>query len=204
MALQSGGPANVPEARGGYQAPANPAAASGPGAMSARTDSQPQQAMQRLSNAQYGEQKAFQQIQAGAPMAAAQGVGSGPSTGEFAKAMQGGTPNVVPFSAPTNRPGEPVTSGASRGAGPGPESLNLPPSVNKQDFLALRPALPALQLLANLPGASPGSKQFVRYLQSGGLPSIQALPPGAQGTPGTPSVGGVNAPAGTGPSQPNR
>ena len=203
MALQAGGPANVPEARGGYQAPAQPAAVSGPGAMSARTDSQPQQAMQRLSNAQYGEQQAFQQIQAGAPMAAAQGVGHGPSNGEFAKAMQGGTPPVVPFSAPTNRPGEPVTAGAARGAGPGPEALNLPPSVNKQDYMALRPALPALQLLANLPGASPGAQQFVRYLQSGGLPSIQSLPPGAQGMPGTVGGGG-NAPAGTGTGQPGR
>lgn len=195
----------MPEARGGYQAPAQPAAVSGPGAMSARTDSQPQQAMQRLSNAQYGEQKAFQQIQGGAPMAAAPSVGQGPSNGEFAKAMQGGAPPVVPFGAPSQRPGEPVTAGANAGAGPGQEALNLPPSVNKQDYMALRPALPALQLLANLPGATPGARQFVRYLQSGGLPTVQPQSPGAQGTPGTPPlVGGANAPAGTGPSQPNR
>jgi hypothetical protein len=187
---EAGGPANVPQARGGYQAPGNPAPVSGPGAMSARTDGQPGQAMQSLANARYGEQKAFQQIQGGAPMATAPSVGHGPSNGEFAQAMQGGGPTPVPFGAPTQRPGEPVTTGAAMGAGAGPEALNLPPSTNKQDYVALRPALPALQLLANLPGATPGAKQFVRYLQSGGLPTVQTQPPGAQGMPGT-APGGV-------------
>lgn len=186
------GPMVQPSTQGGYQAPGNPAAVSGPGAMSARTDGQPGQAMQRLANARYGEQKSFQQIQAGAPMAAGPRMPNAPSTGEFAQAMQGNKPSVVPFGAPTNRPGEPVTSGAARGAGPGMEALNLPPSVNKQDYQALRPALPALQLLANLPGATPGAQQFVRYLQGGGLPTVQQQPPGAQGT-----TGGMNAPAGT-------
>jgi hypothetical protein len=206
---EAGGPANIPEARGGYQAPGNPAAASGPGSMSARTDGQPGQAMQRLANAKYGEQQAFQQQQSGAPMAAAPGVGHGPSNGAFAQALQGNQPNVTPLHASSERPGEPVTAGASRGAGPGPEALNLPPSTNKQDYMALRPALPALQMLANLPGATPGAKQFVRYLQSGGLPPLITAPPGGAGMPGTPppgatgSLGGANAPAGTGVGQPS-
>lgn len=158
--------------RGGYQAPNNPAPVSGPGAMSARTDGGPQ-AIQRLSNAAYGEQKNFQQIQQGAPMAGGISPSGGPPPSAFRQAAQtGGSGNaVVPLSEPTQRPGEPVTSGAASGAGPGTEALNLSPTVNKQDFAALRPALPMLQFLANLPGAHPGSQQFVRYLQSGGLPS---------------------------------
>jgi hypothetical protein len=152
---------------GGYQAPNNPAPVSGPGALSQRTD----QPIRQLGNAKYGEQKSFQQAQQGAPMAGGPGIPGGPPPSAFAAAAGGAGSGVTPFSAPTQRPGEPVTAGAPRGAGPGSEALNLPPSTNKQDFAALRPALPMLQFLANLPGAHPGSQQFVRFLQSGGLPS---------------------------------
>lgn len=154
---------------GGYRAPNNPAPVSGPGAMSARTDGGPQ-AIQQLANAKYGEQSAFRQIQQGAPMASGPAPRGGPPPSAFAQAAGGGGAQPVPFSAPTQRPGEPVTSGAARGAGPGVEALDTSPTTNKQDFAALRPALPMLQFLANLPGAHPGSQQFVRYLQSGGLP----------------------------------
>lgn len=156
--------------RGGYQAPNNPAPVSGPGAMSARTDGGPQ-AIQRLSNAAYGEQKNFQQIQQGAPMASGVSPSNGPPPSAFRQAAGRAGNAVVPLSEPSQRPGEPVTSGAASGPGPGTEALNTSPTVNKQDFAALRPALPMLQFLANLPGAHPGSQQFVRYLQSGGLPS---------------------------------
>jgi len=160
--------------RGGYQAPNNPAPVSGPGAMSARTDGGPQ-AIQQLANAKYGEQSAFRQIQQGAPMAGGISPSGGPPPSAFRQASQAGGGNaVVPLSEPTQRPGEPVTAGAASGAGPGTEALNLSPSVNQQDFAALRPALPMLQFLANLPGAHPGSQQFVRYLQSGGLPAGQS------------------------------
>lgn len=176
MALptEAQGPMNASTSggRGGYQAPNNPAPVSGPGAMSQRTDGGPGQPIRQLGNAKYGEQKNFQQIQQGAPMAVGGGIPPGPPPSAFSQAVQPGGPGaaVTPFGAPTERPGEPVTSGAPRGAGPGPEALNTAPSVNQQDFTALRPALPMLQFLANLPGAHPGSQQFVRFLQSGGLP----------------------------------
>ncbi len=172
MALptEAQGPMGNGGAQGGYQAPNNPAPVSGPGAMSQRTDGGPQ-AIQSLANAKYGEQKNFRQIQQGAPMAGGPGIPGGPPPSAFAGAAGGAGSGVVPFGAPTQRPGEPVTAGAPRGAGPGTDALNLTPSTNKQDFTALRPALPMLQFLANLPGAHPGSQQFVRYLQSGGLPS---------------------------------
>jgi hypothetical protein len=170
-----------PNGPGGYQAPQNPAPASGPSGLSQRTDGGPQQAMQQLSGAKYGEQKSFQQAQAGAPMAASPSPGQPSTAGSGAgPAMpHGGAGAVTPFTAPTARPGEPVTSGAARGPGPGTAALNLPPTTNKQDYVALRPALPALQFLANMPGSSPGIKQFVRYMQSGGLGA------GAQGQSGS-------------------
>lgn len=175
MALptEAQGPMNA-STRGGYQAPNNPAPVSGPGAMSQRTD----QPLQQLANAKYGEQQAFQSIERGAPMAQGISPSGGPPPSAFRQAAQaGGGPATVPFSAPTQRPGEPVTAGAPRGAGPGPEVLDQLPSTNQQDFVALRPALPMLQFLANLPGAHPGSQQFVRYLQSGGLPPNQGQAP---------------------------
>ena len=166
---------------GGYRAPNNPAPVSGPGAMSARTDGG-HQAIAQLANAKYGEQSAFRQIQQGAPVASGVQPHAGPPPSAFAQAAGGGGgTQPVPFSAPTQRPGEPVTAGAASGAGPGVEALDTSPTVNKQDYAALRPALPMLQFLANLPGAHPGSQQFVRYLQAGGLPSQQAAgqtPPG--------------------------
>lgn len=187
-AATSGGP-------GGYQAPNNPAPVSGPGAMSRRTD----QPIQQLGNAKYGEQKNFQQIQQGAPMAAGQQPGGGPPPSAFRAAAGGAAGGVTPFSAPTQRPGEPVTSGAPRGAGPGQEALDLTPSTNKQDFTALRPALPMLQFLANLPGAHPGSQQFVRFLQSGGLPSNpQGQLPANVPNPQIFQQPGQGAPSGTG------
>lgn len=173
---------------GGYQAPGNAAAVSGPGALSQRTDAQPAQAMQTIKGGAYGSGTQMQQLQAGAPMAAAPSPGQPATAGSgLGPSLSRATPGtgVVPFHAPSGRPNEPVTAGAARGPGPGPEALNLPPSTNKQDYVALRPALPAMQLLANLPGSTPGIKQFVRYLQSGGLAATPTTPPpGAQAPAG--------------------
>jgi len=91
---------------GGYQPPAKPAPVSGPGALSQRTDGGPGQPVRTLPNAGYGESKAFVDQQQGAPLAQAPGL-----------------PPVVPLDAPSNRPDEPVTTGAPLGPGAGPEAL---------------------------------------------------------------------------------
>lgn len=132
--------------RGGYQAPANPAPVSGPGALSQRTDGGPPQAPAQLPNAQYGEQAAFQAAQGAAPMA-------------------GPPPNFTPLNAPTQRPDEPVTAGAPVGLGPGPEAL---PVAQEEEGERQRIAdfLPALTFLASLPGSSPSTRQMVRQLQA--------------------------------------
>lgn len=99
---------------GGYRKPANPAAVSGPGALSRRTDGGPQSIQPIPASGQYGERKAMQELQASAPMAG----------------------NPIPTPRPqmpvpglfdqTQNPSEPVTAGNPLGPGPGPDALNLP------------------------------------------------------------------------------
>lgn len=109
-------------ARGGYRKPANPAPVSGPGRLSRRTDggAGSKQAMKEIpSNGQYGYRSDTAAATAGAPLAG----GAAPTTpvnvtGQRARNMA--TP-VTPIGAPTARPGEPVTSGASVGPGYTPE-----------------------------------------------------------------------------------
>jgi hypothetical protein len=89
----------------------------------------------QLPDAKYGEQKDFQEIQSGAPMSA-------PSMGNG-----GGLPSLTaptPLSAPSNRTGEPVTSGAAMGAGPGPDALNIPSDSRESLRRMYGPILPAL------------------------------------------------------------
>ena len=128
-------------ASGGYHPPANPAAVSGPGALSRRTDT-PQPIM-ALPNAKYGEQKDLHQIQAGAPMQAPQVLPNTPPPGIQAKPT---VPPPTPFGAPSAQPGVPVTSGAAAGPGPGPSALGLPPANDSRDQLKSQFA-PILQAL---------------------------------------------------------
>lgn len=80
-------------------------------------------------------------------------------------------PPPTPISAPTARPGEPVTSGLSLGPGPGPESIPaLTPNPGPDpDLINLAPYLPGLELLTTLPTASSTTRNFVRRLR-GALP----------------------------------
>lgn len=103
---------------GGYQAPANPAAASGPGELSQRTDSA--QPVREWPDAKYGDNAAFVSQQQGAPLP------QSPSL-----------PPIVGLDAPSQRPGEPVTAGVDAGAGPGSEILTpaAPPSAGSVSSL---------------------------------------------------------------------
>jgi hypothetical protein len=132
---------------------------SGPGPLSQRTDIGNVQKTQDLPNADYGEQQAYQSQQQGAPMAADSG--SAPSgAGNPAAA------SVIPMSAPTNRPGEPVTSGAA--SGPGPSSLGLP-NQSSQDVANLQGYLPVLQFMANQANSSWALRNLVRQVKSAGV-----------------------------------
>jgi hypothetical protein len=149
---------------GGYRKPTNPAAVSGPGALSQRTDGGPgaKAAAVKLPDAGYGEQKNFQEIQQGAPVAKGgaptTSVGSGPT---------GVTP--PPLDAPSARPGEPVTHGANAGAGLGQDSLGLfdPSQMATNDMQYLLRYLPQLQYSVDMnPNAPRSTIALVRYLRS--------------------------------------
>lgn len=140
--------------RGGYQQPTNPAPVSGPGRLSQRTDGQP---MQQLPDADYGEQATFRSDQRAAPMATDPG-GAGVAPADLS--------GVVPFGAPSQRPNEPVTSGAPAGAGPGMEALGLDSEENDPGVQQLRAMLPSLELMANMPQAGRAFRQFVRRVRA--------------------------------------
>lgn len=102
--------------QGGYRKPENPAPASGPGALSQRTDGGPAQGAKYMSGMPYGQNTMDQQT---------------------AAPMSGGTPMPpaprvspmdmpTPLMAPSTRPNEPITTGIDIGEGAGSEILNLP------------------------------------------------------------------------------
>lgn len=136
---------------GGYRKPSKPAPVSGPGPLSQRTDGGPAQAMRDLPNAAYGEQKNFQEIQAGAPMAQANPLAS-----------------IVGLGAPTQRPDEPITAGSPSGPGPGTEALGFQTDVDTriEDFDNLSQFLPLMEAYAGTPQSSGTMRSFVRFLRS--------------------------------------
>ena len=105
--------------RGGYRKPENPAPASGPGALSQRTDGGPAQGAKYVSGLPYGQGQATYDQQTAAPMAG--------------KSEPAAAPMPTELFAPSMRPNEPITSGVDIGAGPGSEVMNLP---NNQPTLA--------------------------------------------------------------------
>jgi hypothetical protein len=106
----------APEGRGGYRAPSNPAAISGPGALSQRTDGGPTQGARYVPGLPYGQGQQTYSNQVAAPMA------GNPMTGDSMPAMEMPTELM----APTQRPNEPITAGIDIGEGPGSEIMNLP------------------------------------------------------------------------------
>lgn len=150
--------------RGGARVPTSPAVVSGPGQLSRRTDGQVQA---ELSDAGYGEQQAYQEIQGGAPMAGGgmEGPGGGGGGGAeqmmqaLAAAQQG-------WGAGTGRPDEPVTAGAGAGDGPGLDALGLPQTdedFRQADVANLPPGMVKAMVRASQgPDASPSFKKLVR------------------------------------------
>jgi hypothetical protein len=106
----------APEGRGGYRAPSNPAAVSGPGALSQRTDGGPTQAARYVPGLPYGQGQQTYSNQVAAPMA------GNSMAGNPMPAMEMPTELM----AATQRPNEPITAGIDIGDGPGSEIMNLP------------------------------------------------------------------------------
>jgi hypothetical protein len=141
--------------RGGYQKPGKPAAVSGPGRKSQRTDGGPGQKMRDLPDAQYGEAQTFRDLQQQAPLANDTTGGGGPVPSGAP------VPSPVPFDAPTQNPDEPVTAGNPMGPGAGP----IGGAPSKDDLARFKPLLPILQVQANKPGASQELRTFLQYLK---------------------------------------
>lgn len=88
---------------------------SGPGKFSVRTDLPASQ--------NYGDRKAMQEQIAGAPTARTPDVRGLPTGQVQAAAQAAPQAPVTELYAPSERPGEPVTSGVAVGPGPGPEVM---------------------------------------------------------------------------------
>lgn len=115
--------------RGGYQKPSSPAPASGPGALSQRTDGGPadSQPIRVAPGGEYGERQDMQNLQASAPMAQAPAV-----------RRQMPSVDVTPFPAATTRPDEPVTAGVDVGPGAGSSALGMEQPVSGSLSAVLR------------------------------------------------------------------
>lgn len=149
------------DGRGGYRRPSNPAPASGPGALSKRTDGR--QPTRPLPNAKYGENAAFEQAQQAAPMSGDIGMGAG--AGPMAPPTGPDLSGIVPFGDPSQRPDEPITAGMPQGPGGGSVFNPQKPTITKEQAERLRSYLPVLVVLASQEDADPATRQFVRQLR---------------------------------------
>jgi len=161
-------------ASGGYQRPSSPAPVSGPGALSQRTDGGPgsTQAAQYISGLPYGQGQELMATQGAASMEASpltSPVPSGMAVGGKKPQQMPEMQPVVPLNAPTQRPNEPITSGADIGPGPGMASLGLNiPNLQADKAWQARLAsyLPALNFVADQPHTSAETRNIIRQLRS--------------------------------------
>lgn len=117
--------------------------------------------MVRDINAQsYGDRQDFAEIQSGAKMAPAPGVGSA------ATAPSPESLGLAGLDAPSALPGQPVTQGASLGPGAGPEILGLGGDPFTQSAQHWAKDLPVLEALANRPGVDPIVRKLVNRLKA--------------------------------------
>lgn len=137
---------------GGYRRPNKPAAVSGPGALSARTDGGPTQPVRVAPGGEYGSRQEMEAIQSSADMQGGGGMSAPP-------------PQLTPLGAPSARPDEPVTAGAPAGPGIGPQGAGILSEFEASNE-QLRPMLRSLETIANLPGSNPETRTFVRLLKA--------------------------------------
>jgi len=160
--------------QGGYRKPNNPAAVSGPGRMSRRTDGQPsednmKQAKRYISGGDYGEGKELMEIQGGAAMAKAPGVGDAMGTPMSPAAAMPPIPksNVPDILAPSAKPSEPITSGIADGPGVGPEGMTpVSPTLPSAEDMQKARAMYALVMRASQsPNASQATRELARKIR---------------------------------------
>lgn len=133
---------------GGYRQPSSPAAVSGPGALSARTDGGATAPPAMRGDGSYGDTADMQSIQSGAAMQ-----------------QPASTADLIPFDAPTGNPTEPVTAGAALGPGMGPQAAGIQ-SDDEATLSQMRGMVQGLEYMANLPSATPQTRALVRALKA--------------------------------------
>jgi len=147
-----------------------PAMTSGPGALSQRTDGGPasKQALRYVAGMpNYGDAQSLMDMQASAPMAKTNNPPK-PAPASSMQPQQGGQTQpqpqpqqpIVPLTAPTQFPNEPVTAGAATGAGPGLAAIGM----NQMQMGGGASARQAVQTLAASPDASPELKRLASIL----------------------------------------
>lgn len=132
---------------GGYRRPASPAAVSGPGALSARTDGAPHK--MNVTDLPYGEAGAFAQMQSAAPLSAPAPTPYNPQT---------------LLTDPSVHPNQPVTAGADSGPGPSAADIGLGPEHTQELRAKFGPLLPVLMRMADSQYATTAFKRQVRQL----------------------------------------
>lgn len=131
---------------------------SGPGQFSKRTDKAVSEANRNLPNPDYGEQGAYQEQLAAAPLPTSQDV-----TGmNFNDLFGNASANVVPLDAESSMTSTPVTDGAN--AGPGADASILSSSNPKPNYMASY--LTALTFIADQPGSSDAARNLIRQLKA--------------------------------------
>jgi hypothetical protein len=105
----------------------------------------------------YGSRQQMESIQGGAPM---QG-----GNGQLPQPAGPSPADLIPFGAPTQNPGEPVTAGAALGPGIGPEAAGIS-SDSQQTLDQLAGLLPSLAVIANLPSATPEVRAYYKALKA--------------------------------------
>lgn len=142
---------------GGYRKPSKPAAVSGPGKFSKRTDGGPgKQPVRPITGLPYGEGQEMEDLQGSAPMSDTQGTPA-PSGGGFT------LPSVTPIGAPTERPDEPTTAGAPVGDGPGPEALGM--GDPSPEMATLKKYLPLLEPVVNRSDVPDSVRQLYLFVR---------------------------------------
>lgn len=142
---------------GGYRQPASPAPASGPGAMSKRTDGGPAQKLRDLPDAQYGENATYRDLQQSAPLAQSPSVAA--PKGQRSSA---GGAGLGSFGDPTAYPERAITTGL----GGSNQAIDMQAQIQEKDLERLRRYLPALVEMANRPDATASFRDYVRMLRA--------------------------------------
>jgi hypothetical protein len=153
--------------QGGYQKPNTPAAVSGPGKFSQRTDGQPgttpKQAARYVGGGEWGTNQAFNdEVVGAAPMAAAESI----------QPMQQTAPTPMPpidLFAPTERPDVPLTNGLPVGEGAGPEALQYTQKMemqNNSDLKAIMELANVLRPIADSTSSSYATRLLLKRINS--------------------------------------